>query len=50
MLGGLLLYVPHVGYRWLFAISIGISIAGFRIATGLQEIMHANEVETETEA
>ena len=47
VLGGIL--ARFAGYRWLFAISIGISIAGFRIATGLQEIMHANEVETETE-
>ena len=48
VLGGIL--APHVGYRWLFAISIGISIAGFRIATGLQEIMHEDEMEEQTEA
>ena len=47
-LGGIL--ARYIGYRWLFAISIGISIAAFRIATGLQEIMHDNEVEAETEA
>ena len=48
VLGGIL--APYVGYRWLFAISIGISIAGFRIATGLQEIMHEDEMEEQTEA
>ena len=47
-LGGAL--AQSIGYRWLFAISIGISIAAFRIATGLQEIMHDNEVEAETDA
>ena len=46
-LGGIL--ASFIGHRWLFAISVGISIAAFRIATGLQEIMHANEAETETE-
>ena len=48
VLGGLL--APYIGYRWLFAISIGICFIAFRIATGLQEIMHDNEVEAETEA
>ena len=45
VLGGAL--AGYIGYRWLFAISIGISIAAFRIAIGLQEIMHDNEVEEE---
>ncbi|MDE0400005.1 MAG: MFS transporter [Candidatus Poribacteria bacterium] len=48
VLGGLL--APYIGYRWLFALSIGICFIAFRIATGLQEIMHDNEVEAETEA
>ena len=40
---------PYIGYRWLFAISIGICLAAFRIGLDLQEIMHENEVEAETE-
>ena len=48
VLGGAL--APIIGYRWLFAISIGICFVAFRIATGLQEIMHDNEVEADTEA
>ena len=47
LLGGLL--APHVGYRWLFAISVGICIAAFRIGMKLEEIMQENEVEEETE-
>jgi len=47
VLGGLL--APYIGYRWLFALSIGICFVAFRIATGLQEIMHVNEEEAETE-
>lgn len=43
--GGIL--APYIGYRWLFAISVGICLAAFRTAIGLQEIMHENEtVET----
>lgn len=41
-LGGLL--VPWIGYRWLFALCFGICLVAFRIATGLQEIMHEDEV------
>lgn len=44
LIGGIL--TPYIGYRWLFAISIGICIIAFRIATGLQEIMHEEEGET----
>ena len=40
---------PHIGYRWLFAISIGICFAAFRVGLKLEEIMHENEVEEETE-
>ena len=40
---------PHIGYRWLFAISIGICLAAFRIGLKLEEIMHENEVEEEPE-
>ena len=42
-IGGIL--APHIGYRWLFAISIGLCLIAFRIATGLQEIMHEEEEE-----
>ena len=48
LLGGFL--APHIGYRWLFAISVGICIAAFRIGTQLKEIMHENEVEEDTTA
>lgn len=47
LLGGLL--APYIGYRWLFAISVGICIVAFRIGLQLEEIMHENEVEEETE-
>ena len=40
---------PYIGYRWLFAVSVGICLAAFRIGLGLQEIMHEDEVEAETE-
>ena len=40
---------PHIGYRWLFAISVGICLVAFRIGLKLEEIMHENEVEEETE-
>lgn len=47
LLGGLL--APHIGYRWLFAISVVICLVAFRIGTQLEEIMHENEVEEETD-
>ncbi len=43
LLGGVM--APHIGYRWLFAISVGICIIAFRIATRLEEIMHEDETE-----
>ena len=46
VLGGLL--VRLIGYQWLFAICFGICLIAFRIATGLQEIMHENESELES--
>ena len=39
------LLVPRIGYRWLFALCFGICLIAFRIATGLQEIMHEDEFE-----
>ncbi len=42
VIGGIL--APYIGYRWLFAITIGLCLIAFRIATGLQEIMHKEEV------
>ena len=47
-LGGLL--VSWIGYRWLFALCFGICLFAFRIATGLQEIMHEDEFEEDAEA
>ncbi|MYC74631.1 MFS transporter [Candidatus Poribacteria bacterium] len=41
---------PHIGYRWLFAISVGICIAAFHIGTQLEEIMHEDETAEETDA
>ena len=46
VIGGLL--VKLIGYQWLFAVCFGICLIAFRIATGLQEIMHENELEEET--
>ena len=46
-LGGLL--VKLIGYRWLFAVCFGICLVAFRIATGLQEIMHEDELEEDIE-
>lgn len=40
-IGGLL--VPHIGYPGLFVLCFGICLVAFRIATGLQEIMHEDE-------
>lgn len=45
MLAGFL--VERIGYQWLFAICLGICLIAFRIAMGLQEIMHENETEVE---
>ena len=47
VLGGFL--APHIGYRWLFAISVGICFAAFRMAMKLEEIMHEDETEDDTE-
>ncbi len=41
VIGGVL--APHIGYRWLFAISICICLIAFAVATGLKEIMHKEE-------
>ena len=45
--GGLLR--PRIGYQWLFTICVCICFIAFYVATGLQEIMHEHEAETETE-
>ena len=47
LFGGIL--APSIGYRWLFAISVGICLAAFRIGMKLEEIMQENEVAEETE-
>ncbi|MDE0010206.1 MAG: MFS transporter [Candidatus Poribacteria bacterium] len=47
LLGGFL--VPYIGYRWLFAISVGICFVAFRVGLKLEEIMHENEVAEETD-
>ena len=47
VIGGIL--APYIGYRSLFAVSVGICLAAFRIGLQLEEIMHENEVEEETE-
>lgn len=41
LLGGFL--APYIGYRWLFAISVGICVIAFRFAIKLEEIMHEEE-------
>ncbi len=46
-LGGFL--VPRIGYRWLFALCFGICLLAFRIATGLQEIMHEDAFDEDVE-
>ena len=46
-IGGLL--VKLIGYQWLFAVCFGICLIAFRIATGLQEIMHEDELEEDIE-
>ncbi|MYG00208.1 MFS transporter [Candidatus Poribacteria bacterium] len=43
VIGGML--VERIGHRWLFVICFGICLVAFRIATGLQEIMHEEEFE-----
>ena len=48
LLGGFL--APYIGYRWLFAISVGICFAAFWIGLKLKEIMHEDETGEETEA
>lgn len=48
LLGGFL--APYIGYRWLFAISIGICFAAFWIGLKLKEIMHEDEMAEETDA
>ena len=40
---------PHIGYRWLFAISVGICLAAFRTGLKLEEIMHEDEMAEETD-
>lgn len=40
---------PHIGYQWLFAISVGICVAAFRIGLKLKEIMHEDEIAEETD-
>lgn len=40
--------VERIGYQWLFAICLGIGLIAFRIAMGLQEIMHENETEVDS--
>lgn len=47
VIGGLL--VPLIGYRTLFVICFCICLIAFRIATGLQEIMHEEEFEEDVE-
>ena len=46
-LGGIL--VSLIGYRWLFAVCFGICLVAFRIAIGLQEIMHEDEFDEDVE-
>lgn len=46
-IGGLL--VPYIGYQGLFALCFGICLVAFRIATGLQEIMHEDEFDEDIE-
>lgn len=43
VIGGLL--VKWIGYQWLFAVCFSICLIAFRIATGLQEIMHEDELD-----
>ena len=47
-IGGLL--VPLIGHQGLFALCFCICLVAFRIATGLQEIMHEDEFDETDEA